>query len=227
MTDAKPTILLAEDEYKVARMLKNFLQAKGFECHHVDRGDQVETWLANNHADLLLLDIMMPGKDGFDVCRDLRKHSDIPIIILTARVQQVDELLGLDLGADDYICKPFEMANIVARVRATLRRTERFKPSPGEEEPIVLLKDSIQLKINGEEVQLTVTEFRLLEVLHDQKGRIFSRSELLDRIYDDYREVTDRTIDSLVKSIRKKVKAVCGDHTIIHSVYAMGYKFEI
>ncbi|WP_370280704.1 response regulator [Pontibacterium sp.] len=227
MTEHSPTILIAEDEQKLARLLSNYLQAQGYQCHHVDRGDMVEPWLADNHADLLLLDIMMPGKDGVEVCRGLREHSDIPIIILTARVQQVDELLGLDLGADDYICKPFQMVNVEARIRATLRRVKRFQTQEQPRELIELLSDSIKLRVNGHDIQLTASEYRLLEVLHNHKGQIFSRGQLLDRIHDDHRVVTDRTIDTLVKSIRKKISAVYDDRVLIHSVYAMGYKLEI
>lgn len=227
MTEYSPTILIAEDEQKLARLLSNYLQAQGYQCHHVARGDLVEPWLAENHADLLLLDIMMPGKDGFAVCRDLREDSDIPIIILTARVQQVDELLGLDLGADDYICKPFQMVNVEARIRATLRRVKRLQTQARPEELIELLSDSIKLRVNGQDIQLTASEYRLLEVLHKHKGQIFSRSQLLDSIHDDHRVVTDRTIDTLVKSIRKKISEVYDERVLIHSVYAMGYKFEI
>ncbi|MCO4757029.1 MAG: response regulator [Oceanospirillaceae bacterium] len=226
MTDNTPTILIAEDEHKLARLLTNYLHAKGYQCHHVDRGDLVEPWLKDNHADLLLLDIMMPGKEGFEVCRDLRNTSSIPIIILTARVQQADELQGLDLGADDYICKPFEMASVVARIRATLRRSQQLTVPQAEQEFIELVSDSATLRINNHEIQLTASEFRLLDVLHKNKGRIFSRDQLLDRIHDDHRVVSDRTIDTLVKSVRKKINAVYSEQVLIHSVYAMGYKFD-
>lgn len=227
MAQENPQILIAEDEHKLARLLTNYLQAKGFSCHHVDRGDLVEPWLQDNHADLLLLDIMMPAKDGFEVCKDLRKTSTIPIIMLTARVEQIDELLGLDLGADDYICKPFEMAKVEARIRAVLRRSDTFKSTAEDGDSIELLPDKLCLKVNKQDIKLTAAEFRLLNVLYENQGRIYSRNQLLDRIHDDNRVVTDRTIDTLIKSIRKKVNTVSPDRTFIHSVYAMGYKFEI
>lgn len=227
MQNHHPSLLIAEDEHKLARLLSNFLAAKGYDCHHVDRGDHVEAWLAHHHADLLLLDIMMPGKDGFAVCQSVRNFSDIPIIMLTARVEQVDELLGLNLGADDYICKPFEMANVEARIRAALRRTQRYQENKTPEEVIELLPDAQQLKINHHPIELTTAEFRLFRVLYNNKGCIYSRNQLLDRIHDDRRVVTDRTIDTLIKSIRKKIASVFSDRVLIHSVYGVGYKFEI
>lgn len=227
MAQESPQILIAEDEHKLARLLTNYLQAKGFTCHHVDRGDLVDPWLKDNHADLLLLDIMMPGKDGFEVCKDLRKSSSIPIIMLTARVEQIDELLGLDLGADDYICKPFEMAKVEARIRAVLRRSDLFSASEETRDAIELLPERLELKVNQHEIKLTAAEFRLLNVLYENQGRIYSRNQLLDRIHDDNRVVTDRTIDTLIKSIRKKIASISPEKTFIHSVYAMGYKFEL
>jgi len=155
--------------------------------------------------DLILLDIMLPGMDGTEVCREIRKHWSVPIIMITARVEEVDRILGLELGADDYVCKPFSPREVVARVRALLRRT---RPGPGERRvlagPISLDPERFQVEVDGRALKLTPNEFALLKILMDRPGRVFSRSELVTRIQGYEYEGYERTIDSHIKNLRKK-----------------------
>jgi two-component system response regulator BaeR len=217
-------ILIVEDEVKLASLLKDYLVQSGFEVDILHDGSLVEEWLNTHKTSLVLLDLMLPGKSGVDICKDIRKTSQLPVIMTTAKADEIDRLLGLELGADDYICKPFSPREVVARAKAVLRRTE------GTDKPVdkglVLDVDTYKATIHGRDLNLTAVEFQLLKVLSDQPGRIFSRSVLVDKIYSDGRVVSDRTIDSHIKKLRKKISAVLPDVELIHSLYAVGYKFE-
>jgi two-component system response regulator BaeR len=167
---------------------------------------------------------MLPGKNGLDVCKALRASADVSIIMVTARVDEIDRLLGLELGADDYICKPFSPREVVARVKAVLRRTKRGEaPADGG---LALDEAGYKATIKGKDLGLTAVEFELLKVLVFQPGRIYTREQLMDLMYRDQRVVSDRTVDSHVKKIRKKIAAVMPDREIVHSVYGLGYKYE-
>lgn len=217
-------ILIVEDEVKLASLLKDYLTQSGFEVDMLHDGSQVEEWLATHKTSLVLLDLMLPGKSGVDICKDIRKTSQLPVIMITAKADEIDRLLGLELGADDYICKPFSPREVVARARAVLRRSEGMdKPA---DKGLVLDVDTYKATINGNDLHLTAVEFQLLKVLSDQPGRIFTRSVLVDKIYSDGRVVSDRTIDSHIKKLRKKIAAQLPDQELIHSLYAVGYKFE-
>lgn len=217
-------ILIVEDEVKLATLLQDYLVQSGFAVTMIHDGLEVEGWLANNQTNLVLLDLMLPGKSGVEICKDIRKHSKLPVIMTTAKVDEIDRLLGLELGADDYICKPFSPREVVARVKAVLRRTDdSHKPA---DRGLVLDTDTYKATINGNDLHLTAVEFQLLKVLSDQPGRIFSRSVLVDKIYSDGRVVSDRTIDSHIKKLRKKISVQVPDAELIHSLYAVGYKFE-
>lgn len=220
----KQHILIVEDENKLANLLRDYLVQNGFDTHIISHGSQVESWLKDNHTDLILLDLMLPGKDGMEICKSIRQESQLPIIMITAKVEEIDRLLGLELGADDYICKPFSPREVVARVKAVLRRSQ------GSDKPaakgLILDTDTYKASINGNDLDLTAVEFQLLKVLSDHPGRIFSRAVLVDKIYTDGRVVSDRTIDSHIKKLRKKIHAQLPDQEIIHSLYAVGYKFE-
>ncbi|MCK7597223.1 response regulator [Microbulbifer sp. CAU 1566] len=219
-------LLIVEDETKVARLLKNFLQAQGHKCSVVERGDLVMDWLKSNRADVILLDVMLPGLDGMAVCRAIREYSTVPIIMLTARVEEVDQLLGLELGADDYICKPFNMKNVAARVSALLRRIQFESDKEEQALEAELPENDNRLLLRGQPVELTATEYRILRPLYKNKGRIYTRAQLLDLAYSDDRDVTERSIDTHIKSIRKKIANVMPELDLIHSIYAMGYKWE-
>jgi len=217
-------VLIVEDEAKIASLLQDYLAQSGFDTHVIHDGTEVEEWLANNNTTIILLDLMLPGKTGVDICKDVRKSSSLPIIMITAKVEEIDRLLGLELGADDYICKPFSPREVVARVKAVLRRSDSTEKL--SDKGLILDVHTYKATINGQDLNLTAVEFQLLKVLSDQPGRIFSRSVLVDKIYNDGRVVSDRTIDSHIKKLRKKIAEKLPDVELIHSLYAVGYKFE-
>ena len=218
-------ILIVEDEEKLAGLLRDYLAQEGFEVSMLHRGDQVEDWVRSHGTDLVLLDLMLPGRNGLDVCKALRASAaDVSIIMVTARVDEIDRLLGLELGADDYICKPFSPREVVARVKAVLRRTKRGEaPADGG---LALDEAGYRATLAGRDLGLTAVEFELLKVLVSQPGRIYTREQLMDLMYRDQRVVSDRTVDSHVKKIRRKIAAVLPDREIVHSVYGLGYKYE-
>jgi two-component system response regulator BaeR len=219
-------LLVVEDEVKLAGLLRDYLVQEGYDVSLLHRGDEVEEWMRTHGADLVLLDLMLPGKNGLEVCKALRaSSSEIAIIMVTARVEEIDRLLGLELGADDYICKPFSPREVVARVKAVLRRGRRGAATP-QEKGLVMDDAGYKATIGGKDVGLTAVEYQLLKVLVSQPGRIYSRDQLMDAMYRDERVVSDRTVDSHVKKIRKKISDVLPDREIIHSVYGVGYKYE-
>jgi two-component system response regulator BaeR len=217
-------ILVVEDEEKLAGLLRDYLVQEGFEVAMLHRGDQVEEWVRTHGTDLVLLDLMLPGKSGLDVCKALRASTEVSIIIVTARVDEIDRLLGLELGADDYICKPFSPREVVARVKAVLRRVKRGDAP--QDAGLMLDESGYKATLAGKELGLTAVEFELLKVLFAHPGRIYTREQLMDAMYRDQRVVADRTVDSHVKKIRKKISAVLPDREIVHSVYGLGYKYE-
>jgi two-component system, OmpR family, response regulator BaeR len=221
-------ILIVEDEDKIGEVLRDYLHREGYETHRLSRGDEVVEWVRANGCDLVLLDLMLPGRSGLEVCQDLRGFSSTAIIMVTARVDEIDRLLGLALQADDYICKPFSPREVVARVKAVLRRTRATTTTGSVTQPPVLQLDAAgwTASIGGRDLGLTAVEFQLLSVLHGQPGRIFSRDQLMDAMYRDDRTVADRTVDSHVKKLRRKIADVLGERELIHSVYGAGYKFE-
>lgn len=218
-------ILIVEDEEKIADVLRDYLVRDGYETHHLKRGDEVVDWVRERGCDLVLLDLMLPGKSGLDVCQELRKFTDTPIIMVTARVDEIDRLLGLALAADDYVCKPFSPREVVARVKTVLRRVRRdTRAAPPQ--GLALDPASLRATVAGRDLGLTAVEFKLLEVLASHPGRIFSRDQLMDAMYRDERLVADRTVDSHVKKLRRKIADVLGERELIHSVYGVGYKYE-
>lgn len=217
-------ILIVEDEQKLAQLLADYFTQNQMTTHQIHRGDEVEPWLENNHADAIVLDLMLPGKDGLQICKDIRVNSDIPILMVTARVEEIDRLLGLELGADDYICKPYSPREVVARVKTVLRRCQGSNDD--RILPFELNKHQLKVCIQGDVVELTGIEFGIVSMLAAEPGRIFSREQLMSAIYHDHRIVSDRTIDSHVKKLRKKLSEVT-DSDFIHSVYGVGYKLVV
>jgi two-component system response regulator BaeR len=218
-------ILIVEDELKLARLQLDYLQNAGFDTDCLSNGLEVLPWLKANHTDLILLDVMLPGCDGLEICRKLRSFSTVPIIMITARIEEIDRLLGLELGADDYICKPFSPREMVARVKAVLRRLQP-QTSVALTSALKLDPHSFRVLAGGDEIELTTVEFQLLQALYQQPGRIFSRSKLMDLIYQDQRIVSDRTIDSHIKKLRKKLTDLLPNQELIHSVYGAGYRYD-
>lgn len=225
-------VLIVEDEPKLSSLLQDYLQQSSYTTHIIDNGLEVADWVRRHQPDLVLLDLMLPGKDGLEVCKQIRSFSDLPVIMVTAKVEEIDRLLGLELGADDYICKPFSPREVVARVKNVLRRTNRPDSARVEDKSkiLVLDKDSYRVKLGSQELGLTSVEFELLNVMVENPGRIFSRDQLMDRIYADHRVVSGRTIDSHVKKLRKKLVELSDDQgksrEWIISVYSVGYKVE-
>lgn len=217
-------LLIAEDEEKLARVLSDYLTQSGFETFCLSNGAEVVPWIREHIPDLILLDLMLPGRDGMDICKEIRTFSSIPIVMITARIEEIDRLLGLELGADDYICKPFSPREVVARVKAVLRRVGGGQMIRAE--GLILDESRYRAALNGHDLELTAVEFKLLQFLAANPGRIYGRQQLMDRIYPDQRIVSDRTIDSHIKKLRKKMAAVGAEGELIHSVYSVGYKFE-
>ncbi|RZJ11968.1 MAG: response regulator [Acidovorax sp.] len=222
-------ILVVEDEPDIAAIVVDYLRHAGYTVEHQAEGRAALASMLAAPPDLTLLDIMLPGMDGLEILRQARRHTEHPIIMLTARVEEVDRLIGLELGADDYICKPFSPREVVARAKAVLRRTAATQGPPAAAAASALLLDEAhwQATLHGTPLGLTRREFRLLQVLARQRGRIFSRSQLLDQAYDDTLDVNERAIDSHIKNLRKKLKAASADGTDwIRSVYGVGFALD-
>jgi two-component system, OmpR family, response regulator BaeR len=217
-------ILIVEDEEKLAGLLRDYLVQEGYEASVLHRGDEVEDWMRTHGTDLVLLDLMLPGKSGLDVCKALRATTDVSIIMLTARIDEVDRLLGLELGADDYITKPFSPREVVARVKAVLRRAKRG--AGGTETHLKLEDAAFKATLGGKDLGLTAIEYQLLKVLAAHPGRIYTRDQLIDAMYRDERVVSDRTVDSHIKKIRRKIAALEPERELIQSLYGVGYKYE-
>jgi len=221
-------ILVVEDERKIAELLRDYLVQAGFSVSCIERGDLVMQEVRKAPPALILLDIMLPGRDGMEVCREIRKFSNVPIIMITARVEEIDRLIGLELGADDYVCKPFSPREVVARVKAVLRRVD---PEPMESRfvvgPIELDCGTRQVTVDGEETSLTRNEFELLKALMARPNRVFSRGELITLVQGYSFDGYERTIDSHIKNLRKKIAEKLPEHEIISTVYGVGYKLNV
>lgn len=219
-------ILVVEDEPKLATLLEDYLRAAGFEAASIADGREVMPAVRARRPEAILLDLMLPGKPGLDVFREVRAYADIPVVMVTARVEEVDRLVGLELGADDYVCKPYSPREVVARLKAVLRRGRREQPQ-GRPAGLALDAQRYEAMLDGHLLELTPVEFRLLRTLAARPGRIFPRAELLDNLYEDHRVVADRTVDSHVKNLRRKLQRVRPEEEIVHSVYGVGYKLEL
>ena len=216
-------ILIVEDEQRLADLHRDYLQQAGYATEWVDDGMTVVSLVRASPPALILLDLMLPNKDGLEICKEIRQFSNVPIIMVTARVEEIDRLLGLELGADDYICKPFSPREVVARVKAVLRRSSR---EVANDQFLSLDSERYLATLQGKKLDLTAVEFQLLGILAARPGQIFTRDQLMARIYTDQRIVCDRTIDSHVKKLRKKIAAIAPELELIHSVYSVGYKYD-
>lgn len=224
MLREKKQILLVEDEIEAAEIIRDYLQQADFDVELCHTGNGVIEKTRESEPDLLLLDIMLPEVDGITICRQIRAFSEVPIMMLTARVDEVDRLIGYELGADDYICKPVNPREILARVKAVLRRLEHSHTP--HEEVLSLDKANLMAVYKGRRLDLTQTEFRLLNLLSKKEGKIFSRKQIKEKIYDDADAASDRSIDTCVKKLRKKIGAIEVGESPIRSVYGAGYKYE-
>ncbi len=222
MVSQPAQVLVVEDDPKIAQLLLDYLRAEGLPAHALADGAEAVRQVRRERPALILLDLMLPGLDGIGVCRAVRQFSDVPIIMLTARIDELDRLLGLDTGADDYVCKPFSPREVMARVKAQLRRADgRLAPLPWQVD-----NDRLRIAWRGQWLSLTVLEFRMLRQLLGQPGRVFSRAQLLECMHIDDRDVSDRAIDSHVKNLRRKIQVLDPDFDCISSIYGVGYCFD-
>lgn len=219
-------IAIVEDEIKLASVLSDYLHKDGYTTTVYTDGDTALQQLQKHPADLILLDLMLPGTDGMTICREIRKNSEVPIIMMTARVEEIDRLLGLEIGADDYICKPYSPREVIARVKAVLRRVQKSNDHDNKSN-FNVDETTATVTINGASCELTAVELGLLKTMAEKPGRIFSRNQLMARIYPDNRIVSDRTIDSHIKKLRQRLGKLDDNAEYIHSVYGIGYKFEL
>jgi two-component system alkaline phosphatase synthesis response regulator PhoP len=221
------TILVVDDEARIVKLVRDYLERAGFDVIAAPDGEMALRLARRQQPDLIVLDLMLPGVDGLDVCRRLRRESGVPIIMLTARVEEADRIVGLELGADDYVTKPFSPGELVARVRATLRRAN------GQLEPATVVRAgdvelntaALTAEFAGRPVDLTPTEFQLLTTLVRQPGRIFSREQLLKAVHGIAFDGFDRSVDSHIKNLRRKIEPDPRLPRYIQTVYGVGYRF--
>lgn len=218
------SILIVEDEVKLANLLSDYFQLTEYTPHLIHHGDEVIAWVKKNQPKAILLDIMLPGKNGIDLCKEIRQFSNVPILMVTAKVEEIDRLLGLELGADDYICKPFSPREVVARVKAVLRRTQTLENTS---DMLILDEHRLTVSFHHQEVSLTSVEFQLLKQLSVQPERIFTREQLMQNMYSDHRIVNNRTIDSHIKKLRKKLTDISDGKDWVQSVYGTGYRLVL
>lgn len=215
-------VLVVEDEPKIAALLADYLAASGYRASVLGTGEGAIEWIRAHAPDAVLLDVMLPGSDGYAICRGVRAFSNVPILMVTARVEEIDRLVGLDLGADDYVCKPFSARELVARVKAILRRGRMPIATA-----LALDEERHTATLDGKALDLTPVEFRLLGALASAPGRVFSREKLLERLYADHRVVTDRTVDAHIKNLRRKLEEVRPGQDLVRSIYGVGYALEL
>lgn len=221
-------ILVVDDEAKIVQLAKDYLKNSGFRVLTAGDGSTALAIARQEKPDMIVLDLNLPGMDGLDVCRTLRRESDVPIIMLTARVEETDRLIGLELGADDYITKPFSPRELVARVRVVLRRVQGGIRTPG-----MIVAGDLEIDTNGhkltrrgKEIQLSRTEFNLLTVLAQHPGQTFTRAQLLNRLHGYSNTGYDRSIDAHIKNLRRKVETNPAEPQYILTIYGVGYKFS-
>jgi DNA-binding response OmpR family regulator len=222
------TILIVEDEMKIARLVRDYLEVAGFEVIVAGEGGAALASARGWKPDLVVLDLGLPGRDGLDVARELRTSSNVPIIILTARGEESDRIVGLELGADDYVVKPFSPKELVARVRAVLRRAEAARGGGPEVLRVLDVEVDVprmRVTVGGRPLDLTPTEFQLLETMVREPGRVFTRGQLLDAVHGVAFESYERAIDAHVKNIRKKIESTPGRPRYLLTVHGVGYRF--
>ena len=224
LEEKQPHVLIVEDEADLAHLLADYVSASGFTFKIFHSGEHVIEYCQEHTPDLMLLDIQLPVLNGFEICKELRTFSDLPVVFITSRVDESERLKGLELGADDYICKPFSPKEVVARIKAILRRAN--KSTVEHQHNIFLDEDKLLLSIYSNKVELTKTEANLFSLLYNEPGKIFGREQIVDKIYSDYRVVSNRTVDSHIKKLRKKIVDAYPEKELIVSIYGVGYKYE-
>lgn len=225
MNSNNSRVLVVEDDPKIAALLLSYLRDEGLDATSAHDGHEALRLIQQQTPDAVVLDWMLPGMDGIALCQAVRAFSDVPILMLTARVDELDRLLGLNTGADDYVCKPFAPREVVARVRALLRRSQGMLKHTSSLWEVD--EASFRIRWRSEWLNLTRIEFMMLRLLLSRPGRVYSRALLLATVHDSQRDISDRAIDTHVKNLRKKIQAVEADCDCIASVYGVGYRFDV
>jgi two-component system response regulator BaeR len=217
------TILIVEDEIDLSKIISDYVVAAGYMVEVVADGSEALVLIQLRPPNLIILDLMLPGLGGLAVCETVRRFSDVPIIMLTAKVEEIDRLLGLEAGADDYVCKPFSPRELVARIKAVLRRRQPVQTSS----LLVQVDEPTRtIRVRAQALDLTPSEYDLFSTMAQRPGRIYSRAQLLDIARQDNLDVSDRVIDTHIKNLRRKLAAVLPGIEIIHSVYGLGYRVD-
>lgn len=221
------SVLLVDDDVKLVRLLQVYFEKEGCITYSANNGLDALQVLRERQPDIMVLDLMLPGLNGLDVCRKIRKNNDIPIIILTARDEESDRLVGLEIGADDYVTKPFSPKEVVARVKAILRRANRevVRHEPIKAGSVIVDLERHEVTVGGQFVEITPTEFKILELLASNIGKVYSRLQIVEQIQGGSFEGYERTVDAHIKNLRRKLEKNTREHQYIQTVYGIGYKF--
>ncbi|MBB1307077.1 response regulator [Pseudoalteromonas sp. SR43-5] len=223
---ASQKILIVEDEENIAEVLIAYAKQQNYETEHFNSGKGVVSFVKQNAVDLILLDLMLPDVDGIELCKQIRAFSSVPIIMLTAKSEEIDRLQGLEIGADDYICKPFSPKEVVARIKAVLRRTSQPKTNIINHNNFQLHKDDYEARLNDKSIGFTAIEFKIFLLFISHVGRVFTREDIINNVYSDTTDISDRNIDTHIKNIRKKINDIQAGLNPIAAVYSVGYKFK-
>lgn len=221
------TILIVEDQVDLSAIVADYVRAAGYQPQVLADGAQALEQVRRVLPALIVLDLMLPGMDGLALCRAVRAFSDVPIIMVTAKVQEIDRLLGLETGADDYLCKPFSPRELVARIKAVLRRQRRPDALPASPALVQVDELSRQVRVHGHLLDLTPTEYAMLSAMLRRPGTVFSRAQLLDLARGDVLDVADRVVDSHIKNLRRKLAEHAPGQDLVQSVYGVGYRVEL
>ena len=223
---ASQKILIVEDEENIAEVLIAYAKQQNYETEHFNSGKGVVSFVKQNAVDLILLDLMLPDVDGIELCKQIRAFSSVPIIMLTAKSEEIDRLQGLEIGADDYICKPFSPKEVIARIKAVLRRTSQPKTNIINHNNFQLHKDDYEARLNDKSIGFTAIEFKIFLLFISHVGRVFTREDIINNVYSDTTDISDRNIDTHIKNIRKKINDIQAGLNPIAAVYSVGYKFK-
>ncbi|GAA61963.1 two-component system, OmpR family, response regulator BaeR [Pseudoalteromonas sp. BSi20652] len=223
---ASQKILIVEDEENIAEVLIAYAKQQNYETEHFNSGKGVVSFVKQNAVDLILLDLMLPDVDGIELCKQIRAFSSLPIIMLTAKSEEIDRLQGLEIGADDYICKPFSPKEVIARIKAVLRRTSQPKTNIINHNNFQLHKDDYEARLNDKSIGFTAVEFKIFLLFISHVGRVFTREDIINNVYSDTTDISDRNIDTHIKNIRKKINDIQAGLNPIAAVYSVGYKFK-
>ena len=223
---ASQKILIVEDQENIAEVLIAYAKQQNYETEHFNSGKGVVSFVKQNAVDLILLDLMLPDVDGIELCKQIRAFSSVPIIMLTAKSEEIDRLQGLEIGADDYICKPFSPKEVIARIKAVLRRTSQPKINIINYNNFQLYKDDYEARLNGKSIGFTAVEFKIFLLFISHVGRVFTREDIINNVYSDTTDISDRNIDTHIKNIRKKINDIQAGLNPIAAVYSVGYKFK-